>query len=156
MRARRTLVRAVARIGTTASLIAGCLALTTSPAGAASTLHSPRWLREHCSIAVDVNVFAPGGNYDSKSGVSVRGKAIDGETPANPSAHMIVKYAWHVSQQDHYCGIVGAWSGPEYRSLQPTSLTTHGGTYTDYSQGIFNNGEHEVAFIVYARPARVH
>ncbi len=156
MRARRIAVSAVVQIGTTALLIAGCLALTTSPAGAASTLHSPRWLREHCPIAVLVNVFAPGGSYDAKSGVTVRGKAIDGETAANPSAHMIVKYMWQISQQDHYCGIVGGWYGPEYRSLQPTALTSRAGEYNDYSQANFSTRQQEVAFVVYARPARKH
>jgi hypothetical protein len=84
----------------------------------------------------------------------VRGKAIDGETAANPSPHMIVTYHWRVSPSDHYCGIVGVWYGPEYRSLTPSALTAQGGSYTDYSQGIFNNREHEVAFIVYARAGR--
>src|ERR1039458_4254270 len=125
-------------------LLAGAtaLALATTGAGlfepqatdaAASTLHSPQYLQRHCPIAVTVNVFTAGGSIDKKSGVSVQGKEIDSDTAGNPSPDDIVKYTWQISKADQFCGIVGVWGGPHYKSLNPTSETSRGGEYTDTS-----------------------
>jgi hypothetical protein len=121
-------------------------------AAPAPALHSPRWLRQHCLISAFVDL---GGNKPTahKDGLSIQGKetpiTVDGtEEPA-------VRYTWHLSKQDQFCGIVGVWPGPPrptFVSLMPTAQSSRGGEYLDHSlEKLY--GTHLEGFFVYARAA---
>jgi Bacterial Ig-like domain (group 3) len=121
----------------------------TKASGSFDPKHSPAWLQKHCSIAVPVNVFA-GYDTGSKFGVTVRGRKIDGNTADNTSPYAIVKYAWHITDGDRFCGIEGDWGGFS-RSLMPTSQTARGGEYVDHSFGKSLHGNYLSRFVVYAK-----
>lgn len=102
-------------------------------AATAPPLHSVRYMDKNCPIVVAVNISTPGRSVGSKSGVSVRGQKV-AEVTAGNASYPVVKYTWHLSHNDQFCGIVGGWYGPRYMSLRPTSQTAYGGEYTDLSQ----------------------
>jgi hypothetical protein len=117
---------------------------------AATVSHTPQWLRKHCPISEFVN---PGGGkpFAQRDGLFIHGK----ETPIIEDGieKATVRYTWHLSSQDEFCGIVGGWPGPprpKLLTLVPTSQTAHGGTYIDKSiQSL--TGSHLEEFFVYVR-----
>jgi hypothetical protein len=112
-------------------------------------LESVAYMREHCPIVVAINIGASSVKKNEQSGVSVRGKKSD-ITAKKPT----VTYTWHLSKKDQLCGIAGAWYGPKYVSLRPTSQTANGGEYTDLSQKDAASPKGSLqGFFVYARPA---
>jgi hypothetical protein len=126
--------------------------LTASSAGAASTLHSVRWLRANCPVVLLVSLFAPSGSPKAETaGTSLQGKKT--EVKVDGTAKAAVLYTWHLAPREEYCGIVGGLPGPprpKYVSLMPTSQTAHGGKYLDESVQSFS-GIYIEEFWLYAR-----
>ena len=118
-------------------------------ASIAATLHSPRYLQKHCPIEVAVN-FGSGHRIGSGGGVSVGSSKTHVTVNGKPNQYA-VRYHWRLSTHDQFCGIVGGWYGPEFRSLKPTTESAHGGIYIDTSVEDPSNSLAE--FIVYARRA---
>src|SRR5581483_3214090 len=125
-------------IGTAASLAIGGAGLAIETDGASASgapLHSARYLRSHCHVVADVNIFAPGGKETKKDGIILKGREIRGQTPENPTPLPIAKYNWQLSKTLELCGIVGEYPQPDGPakdiSLRPTTQTAHNGEYTD-------------------------
>jgi hypothetical protein len=144
-------------IGSVLTLTEGTAVAEGTPDATATTappLHSRRYMEKNCPIVVEINVDVPGGSAGNKRGLSVRGQKIDGDTAGNSLSYPVVDYTWHLSKKDQLCGIVGAWYGPKYVSLRPTSQTANGGEYTDLSQKDAASPKGSLqGFFVYARPA---
>lgn len=121
----------------------------------AGTLRSPQYLKDHCSIAVPINV--PHGHpTDHSDGVSVEGKYIHATVDGTPDEEE-VQYTWHVSNRDKFCGIVGLGGYANAGlSLAPLSETAHGGHYVDTGAPAGQPGDPfdglVQEFLVYAAP----
>lgn len=120
-----------------------------SGAAAASLLHSHGYLRHHCRTEVAINV---GGGYPTnhKNGVYLQGRKVLLTLNGKPN-QAVVKYKWRLEAGKTFCGIVGVWFGPDYRSLRPTSESGNrrSGEYRDLS--VEKPGEDLQEFIIYAR-----
>jgi hypothetical protein len=108
--------------------------------------HSVYYLRTHCPIVVQVNIYTAGYKSASRNGVSVHGRLL-------PSGE-VAKYYWTLDKHVSFCGTVGAWYGTRYVSLRPTSQTGTSGDYTDPSprDNATPSGSFQ-GFYVYARRA---
>jgi hypothetical protein len=132
--------------------VVGMLALVLAwlPAvSSAGTVHTPHWIETHCQLWVFSNVLT--GYPDmSRDGLSVQGKKIAAKTPANPLTYDIFRFTWHVAKQDQLCGVIGVWYQGD-KTLRPTTETTSGGTYVDYTQNKEASGEQMDGIFVFAK-----
>lgn len=119
------------------------------PAAQTDSLHSPQYLQKHCKIAVAVNVGS-GHTPEHSDGLTVEGKDTTTTIDGKPDQYARL-YKWQVSDRDRFCGIIGVWIGPEYKSLAPTLETANGGEYLDTSVDTFS-GSYLTEFIAYAEP----